>query len=46
MENVTPGWVNRVGDASAPIIADTVNNKLGPIVGLRINPDGRVVKTN
>ena len=46
MENVIPGWVNRVGDPNHSIITDTFNNKLGPIVGLRINPDGRVVKTN
>ena len=46
MNSVIPGWVDRLGGASYPIIADTFNNKLGPIVGLRINPDGRVVKTN
>ena len=46
MNRVIPGWVDRLGGASYPIIADTFNNKLGPIVGLRINPDGTVVKTN
>lgn len=46
MNSVIPGWVNRLGGANYPIITDTFNNKLGPIVGLRINPDGRVVKTN
>ena len=46
MEHVVPAWVNRVGDTSHPIIADTFNNKVGPIVGLRIDPDGSVVKIN
>ena len=46
MEHVVPAWVNRVGDASHPIIADTFNNKVGPIVGLKIESDGSVVKTN
>ena len=46
MEHVVPAWVNRVGDASHPIIADTFNNKVGPIVGLQIESDGTVVKTN
>ena len=44
MEHVVPAWVNRVGDTSHPIIADTFNNKVGPIVGLRIESDGTVVK--
>ena len=46
MEHVVPAWVNRVGDTSHPIIADSFNQKVGPIVGLRIEPDGTVVKTN
>ena len=46
MEHVVPAWVNRVGDTSHPIIADSFNNKVGPIVGLRINTDGTVEKTN
>ncbi len=44
MEHVVPGWVYRVGDTSHPIITDTFNWKLGPIVGLRIEADGRVVR--
>jgi len=44
MEHVVPGWVNWVGDTSHPIIADTFNRKLGPIVGLRIEADGAVVR--
>ena len=46
MEHVVPAWVNRVGDTSHPIIADSFNNKVGPIVGLRIEADGTVVKIN
>ena len=46
MEHVVPAWVNRVGDTNHPIIADTFNNKVGPIVGLRIETDGTVVKIN
>jgi TRAP-type C4-dicarboxylate transport system substrate-binding protein len=46
MEHVVPAWVNRVGNTSHPIIADTFNNKVGPIVGLRIEADGTVVKIN
>ena len=45
MEHVVPAWVNRVGDTRHPIIADTFNNKVGPIVGLYIERDGTVVKT-
>ena len=44
MEHVVPAWVNRVGDTRHPIIADSFNNKVGPIVGLRIRADGTVVK--
>ena len=44
MEHVVPAWVNRVGDTNHPIIADTFNNKVGPIVGLKIEADGSVVK--
>ena len=46
MEHVVPTWVNRVGSAGRPIVADTFNNKVGPIVGLQIESDGTVVKTN
>ena len=50
MEHVVPAWVNRVGDTEHPIIADSFNNslynKVGPIVGLRIETDGTVVKIN
>ena len=45
MEHVVPAWVNRVGDTRHTIIADSFNGKVGPIVGLRIEADGTVVKT-
>ena len=44
MEHVVPAWVNRVGGPAYPIITDTFNQKVGPIVGLRIERDGSVVK--
>ena len=46
IERVIPGWVQRVGDLSHPIITDTFNNKVGPIVGLRIRTDGTMVLIN
>ena len=46
MEHVVPAWVKRVGDTGHTIIADSFNQKVGPIVGLRIEADGTVVKTN
>ena len=46
MNSVIPNWVDRVGGPDAPIVADTFNNKVGPIVGLRIQPNGEVVRTN
>lgn len=45
MEHVVPAWVKRVGDTGHTIIADSFNQKVGPIVGLRIEADGTVVKT-
>ena len=46
MEHVVPAWVNRVGDTGHSIIADSFNNKVGPIVGLWVDNDGTVVKIN
>ena len=46
MNSVIPNWVNRVGDPDHPIVAETFNRKVGPIVGLRIQRNGEVVKTN
>ena len=42
VEQVLPAWVERVGDPGDPIITETFNEKLGPIVGMRINADGTV----
>ena len=42
IQSVIPDWVGRVGDPNDPIITDTFNRKLGPIVGMRINSDGTV----
>ena len=38
-----PSWVERVGGPNEPII-DVFNGKVGPIVGVKINPDGSVVE--
>ena len=38
-----PSWVERVGGADQPIIS-VFNEKLGPIVGVKVNPDGSVVQ--
>ena len=38
-----PSWVERVGGPNEPIIA-VFNEKVGPIVGVKINPDGSVVE--
>ena len=43
-EHVVPAWVSRVGYTRHPIITDSFNNKIGPVVGLRIETDGLVVK--
>ena len=43
-EHVVPAWVNRVGNARHPIITDTFNSKVGPIVGLRIESNGSTVR--
>ena len=44
MEHGAPAWGNRVGDIRHTIIADGFNGKAGPIVGLRIEAGGVVVK--
>ena len=38
-----PSWVERVGGPNEPVIA-VFNEKVGPIVGVKINPDGSVVE--
>ncbi len=45
LNNVVPGWINRVGDLNDPIF-DIFNEKITPIVGIRIEDDGMVVKIN
>ena len=42
VNQVIPLWVRRVGRADDSIIADTFNNKVGPIVGMLIESDGSV----
>ena len=38
-ENVIPGWLRRLGGPGEPAVA-LFNEKVGPWVGLKINPDG------
>ena len=45
LNNVVPGWINRVGDLDDPIF-DIFNEKITPIVGIRIEDDGTVVRVN
>ncbi len=44
-ENVVPNWFQRLGypDEGQEVV-DVFNNKIGPIVGLRINSDGSVAR--
>ena len=44
MERVIPAWMRRMGPTGDQFIAGTFNPKLGPIVDLRIEPDGSAVK--
>ncbi len=44
IEHVIPAWVNRVGNPDHQIIT-IFNEKVGPLVGLHINPNGAVTKT-
>ncbi len=44
MEHVIPAWMRRMGHAGSPFVSRAFNPKLGSIVGLRIEPDGSVVK--
>ena len=44
MKQVIPAWVSRLGDRQHPIITETFNNKIGPMVGLRIERDGSVLR--
>ena len=44
LEVMVPNWVKRVGGADASIVK-VFNEKVGPRVGMHIEPDGSVVKT-
>ncbi len=44
LEVMVPNWVERVGGADASIVK-VFNEKVGPRVGMHIEPDGSVVKT-
>ena len=46
INSVIPNWVDRVGDPGHPIVTETFNQQIGPIVGLRIQRNGEVVETN
>ncbi len=41
IQRMIPGWVKRVGGADSPA-AKLFNEKLSPIAGIKINPDGTV----
>ncbi len=46
IEHVIPSWLRRVGyPREGRDIVNVFNSKVGPIVGLRIEPNGRVTKT-
>ena len=44
LEHVIPAWVRKVGGYDAPMVT-VFNEKVSPIVGLRIEPDGSVTIT-
>ena len=44
IEHVIPAWINRVGSTDHRIII-VFNEQVGPLVGLHINADGSVTKT-
>ncbi len=43
ISSVVPNWIDRVRGRK---VVETFNQKVGPIVGLRIQRNGEVVKTN
>ncbi len=45
MERVLPNWVKRVGGPDTEV-AQIFNDKVGPIVGVKINPDGTASTTD
>jgi TRAP-type C4-dicarboxylate transport system substrate-binding protein len=44
LAKLVPGWLKRVGGPDTPQAA-LFNEKYGPVVGYKINPDGTIVKT-
>ena len=46
IEHVIPSWLRRVGYPwGGRDIVNVFNSKVGPVVGLRIGPNGRVIRT-
>ncbi len=46
ISSVIPNWIERVGSSRDPIVSNTFNNRVGPIVGLHVPGGGLVVRTN
>ena len=44
LESVVPNWVDRVGGPDAHFV-QVFNDAIGPVVGLRVEPDGTVTRT-
>ena len=42
IDQVIPNWTHQLGSANDPVVTDTFNNKLGPIVGMWIESNGTV----
>ena len=42
LQHVVPAWINRVGGADHPTV-QIFNEKIGPLVGVKIEADGSVV---
>ena len=45
MEHVLPGWINRLSGGASNEFVQVFNDKVGPLVGLRITGAGTVEKT-
>ena len=43
IESMVPNWVKRIGGADHPVV-NVFNEKVGSRVGMRIEPDGSVIK--
>lgn len=44
VENVMPDWITRLGTSEGPVI-DLCNEKVGALVGVRIEAGGTVTRT-